>query len=498
MADRDDIKLDYSNCLNEVLGKHDKEQGIFFEELKTLEDKLVSAHNSVTEKKAGGNLGFMELPYKIPDAKKIKEIARRTCGGYENFVVIGIGGSALGNIALQQSLNHPQWNLLGKKSTGNRVSRKGWLRLFVPDNVDPELIAGLLDAIDLKKTLVNVISKSGTTAECLANFFVIRDKLIKRVGFKKYPKHIIITTDKEKGFLRELVNKGEAIASFEIPRNVGGRFSVLSPVGLVSAAFTGIDIEKLLTGAARMADRCSAAMEPAASRTAGADHSGASSYNNPALVYAAVQWLLYQKGKRINVMMPYSNALYGIADWFRQLWAESLGKKLNNSGEVVNIGPTPVKAVGATDQHSQAQLYIEGPFDKVITFLSSEKYRASVKIPSVKIPTDGKKHYLGGHTLNELIKSEESATRLALTKQGRPNCTIAMKEINEDTVGQLIYMLELATAYAGELFNINAFDQPGVELGKQLTYALLGRPGYEEKKKELEEEMSRQKERHVV
>ena len=153
---------------------------------------------------------------------------------------------------------------------------------------------------------------------------------------------------------------------------------------------------------------------------------------------------------------------------------------MNRKNEVVNVGPTPIKALGVTDQHSQAQLYIEGPYDKIITFLSVEKFGKTVKIPKVD-----KKHYLGGHSLNELLKSEEQATRLALTQQGRPNCSIILPEINEFSIGQLIYMLELATAYAGELFDINAFDQPGVELGKQLTYALLGRPGYDDKRKEL-------------
>ena len=184
-------------------------------------------------------------------------------------------------------------------------------------------------------------------------------------------------------------------------------------------------------------------------------------------------------------MMPYSNALCGISDWYRQLWAESLGKKTNRSGENVFVGPTPIKALGATDQHSQVQLYIEGPHDKIITFLSVENFNKTVKIPQYD------KHYLGGRSLNELIKAEENATRLALTKEGRPNLTLSLPSITPETVGQLMYMLELATAYAGELLDINAFDQPGVELGKQLTYALMGRAGFEDKKKETEAELAK-------
>ena len=455
------LKLDYSNCLKEFVGN----EGISTEEIEALKSKLQTTHSEVLNKKSAGQLGFMELPYKVDEAKKIRQFAVKNKNRYDDFIVIGIGGSALGNTALQQSLRHTYWNLL------NRKSRKNWLRLFVPDNVDPTLLSDLLESVNLKRTLINIISKSGTTAECLANFFVIKDKLIKKVGRKKYPDHVIITTDKEKGYLRELVKSGESIANFVVPPNVGGRFSVLSPVGLVSAAWTGINIMKLLAGAQEMDKKCSSN----------------DVQKNPALMYSALQYLLYWKGKKTSVMMPYSNSLYGIADWFRQLWAESLGKKTNRKNETVNVGPTPIKSLGATDQHSQVQLYIEGPYDKIITFLSVEKFRNTVKIPKVdKLDNSAdKSHYLGGHSLNELLKSEEQATRLALTQQGRPNCSIILPEINESSIGQLIYMLELATAYAGELFDINAFDQPGVELGKQLTYALLGRPGYEDKKKEL-------------
>ncbi|OGS46259.1 MAG: glucose-6-phosphate isomerase [Elusimicrobia bacterium RIFOXYD2_FULL_34_15] len=455
------IRLDYSNCMSDFAGEH----GIDLQELQALYPKLTSAYSIIQQKKAKGMLGFMELPYKTEEAKKISSFAKKERTKFDDFVVIGIGGSALGNIAVQTALNHLNWNLLSKKQ------RKNCPRLFVPDNVDPELIKGLLDVLNLKKVVFNIISKSGTTAECLANFFILKNALIKKVGVKNWQKHVIISTDEKKGYLRELANK-EGIASFVIPANVGGRFSVLSPVGLISAAYSGLNIEKLLQGAKDMDERC-----------------GQDITTNPAAIYAAIQYLMYQKGKKINVMMPYCQALKDVSDWFRQLWAESLGKRTNIKNEVVNIGPTPVKALGATDQHSQVQLYIEGSYDKVITFLSVEKYRSNVVIPSTK-----EKHYLEKHTLNELIKCEEEATRVALTKQMRPNCTITIPEVNEHTIGQIFYMLELATAYIGELFEINAFDQPGVELGKVLTYGLMGRSGFEKEKKEIEEFLAKKKE----
>lgn len=447
------VKLNYSNCMKDIAG----DNGLSREELEALQPKITEGHGSIQKMKNAGKLGFMELPYKTDLAKQIKAAAKKLSPKFENFVVIGIGGSALGNIAVQQALRHPFWNLLDKKA------RKGGLKLFVPDNVDPDMLAGLADVLDFRKTLFNIVSKSGSTAECLANFFFLKNLLVKKVG-KKYREHIIVTTDEAKGYLREMAIK-ENMVSFVVPANVGGRFSVMSPVGLISAAFTGIDIEKMLAGAAEMDSKCS---NPKLA-------------DNPAAMYAAVQYLFYWKKRPLSVMMPYSNSLYGVADWYRQLWAESLGKKTNRKGQQVFVGPTPVKALGATDQHSQVQLYIEGPHDKVITFLSVDKFGKTVKIPTFD------KHYLGGHTLNELLKAEEEATRVALTKEGRVNLTISLPSITPETIGQLFYLLELATAYAGELFDINAFDQPGVELGKVLTYGLMGRSGYEDKKREIED-----------
>jgi len=446
------VTLNYANCLKEFVGKN----GVSLSEIAAFKTKALAARKNIEADRSSGKVGFMDLPYKKADAKKIKKLADSLAKKFDNFVVIGIGGSALGNIALQQALRHPFWNLLDKKG------RKNWPKIFVPDNVDPDLISGILDAVDPKKTLFNVISKSGSTAECFANYFVFKEALKKRLG-KNYKNNLIVTTDAKKGYLRETVNK-EGLISFPIPDNVGGRFSVMTPVGLVSAAFSGIDVEALLAGAAAMDKQCK----------------NENILKNPAALYAAIQYSFYKRGRNLSVMMPYSNALYGIADWYRQLWAESLGKKLDKNGKVVCVGPTPVKALGTTDQHSQVQLYIEGPQDKIITFLSVGKFTNIVKIPSF----DG--HYLGGHSLNGLLKAEEEATRLALTKESRPNMSIEIPEINAYTVGQVLYMLELATAYAGEFLNIDTFNQPGVELGKELTYALMGRKGFEGKKKELE------------
>jgi len=436
------IQFDYQNCLNEKIGK----EGIETKELKNLEKKFIRLKKKLSQKKE--YLAFATLPSNLAQAKEIKKFAQKIkkSSRFDNFVVIGIGGSALGNRALQESLNHPYWNFLPQEK------RRGWLKLFVLDNIDPDQVLSLTKIIDLKKTIFNIISKSGETTECLANFIFFRNLLEKEVK-NKWQEHITITTDEKRGnhlksYLRKVAQE-EKIFSYSIPENLVGRYSVLSPVGLVSAAFTGINIEELLCGAQEMAKICA---------TDGL-------FDNPAGIYAAVQYLLYQRGKNISVMLAYSNRLYSIADWYRQLWAESLGKRTERGDRFV--GPTPIKALGVTDQHSQLQLYLDGPKDKVITFLSIKNFGKKIFLPDFDYPL------LSGKSLNQIFRAEEEATRHALTERGCPNCTLLLPEINPRIIGQVLYFFELATAYAGEFFGVNPFDQPAVELIKKYTKEFL-------------------------
>jgi glucose-6-phosphate isomerase len=283
--------------------------------------------------------------------------------------------------------------------------------------------------------------------------------------------HVVATTElagtSGTNDLRTVVER-ENLVSFEVPKNVGGRFSVLSAVGLLPAAMTGIDIRELLRGAACMDDR-----------TRSGDL-----WNNPAYAAAALQRILDERGKHVSVMMPYSSQLLHVAEWFRQLWAESLGKRLGVDGEVVYKGPTPVSALGATDQHSQLQLYVEGPFDKIITFLALDEFGGTVVMPPA---FDDLEHvgYLGGRTMNELIEAERLATQTVLTDLGRPNATIWLPRLDAFAVGQLLFMLEVQTAMGGKLLRVNPFDQPGVQEGKRRTFALMGMGGFEQLGKEM-------------
>ncbi|MBN2582183.1 MAG: glucose-6-phosphate isomerase, partial [Planctomycetes bacterium] len=373
--------------------------------------------------------------------------------------VLGIGGSALGATAVYTACAKPYASLLDKK-------QRKTPRLFVVDNIDPAQFAALLAMIDPAKSLFVPISKSGSTAETMSQFMICRDLLRKRLG-TKYARNVVAITDQAKGYLRPIAEQ-EGYETFPVPDGVGGRFSVMSPVGLFPLAMVGIDIKALLAGAAAMDRRCES---PDLGR-------------NPAFMSAALQYLCYQRGKPLSVMMPYSQALRDVADWYRQLWAESLGKIRTRGGKKECVGPTPIKALGVTDQHSQVQLYREGPNDKVFTLLAVGDFGRDVTIPKVFGDVEGC-GYLGGHTMGELMDAERRATTFALTKSLRPNVTITLPVVNEHTVGQLLYMLMVQTSFAGELLGINTYDQPGVEEGKIATYALMGRKGFAAARKEI-------------
>ena len=452
------LKLDVNNMFADKIGE---ENGYTREDVNKFQDKVSAGHENIVAAKEAGDLDWMKLPESHQEiAQEIKEFAEENREQYDNFVVLGIGGSALGNIALQTALNDPYYNL-------KEEARDGCPRLFVPDNVDPTRLKSLLDELDLEKTLFNVISKSGTTAEPMSQFLTARAAVAEELGEDSVSDHFVAVTSKDSGKLIEIA-KREGIKTYYIPNTVGGRFSVLSPVGLVSSAFVGIDIEELLAGAGYMAELCDTD----------------DLWSNPAYLNSVLQYLADQDGKPMSVMMPYAHVLQDVADWYRQLWAESLGKEVDNDGNVVNVGPTPIKALGATDQHSQAQLYMEGPYDKVVTFLEVENFREDLEIGTAYQDIDGIS-YLSGHTFNELITTEKKATELALTKNNRLNCTVTFPEVNAFTLGQFIYLFELQTAMSGELYNINAFNQPGVELGKNYAYGVLGRDGYADMKEEF-------------
>jgi glucose-6-phosphate isomerase len=450
------VSFDYNYAMKEFLQSED---AVTPEDIDSHADRCAEIIKGIKRDREEGKLPYMDLPYANEDIEDVKQLASKVRYLCDNFVVLGLGGSALGTIALDQALTPPFFHI---ESIEERTSP----RLIVADNIDPDWMKSMLNLAESGRTIFNVISKSGSTAETMSQFLIAVDFLKSKLG-DSFKDNIVVTTDKENGSLREIVRRDE-YASLIVPDGVGGRFSVFSPVGLFPAAVIGIDIDQMMAGARFMDELCKAE----------------DVRRNPAAISALIYYLYYKKGRNVNVMMPYSSALKDIADWYRQLWAESLGKRLDLEGNVINAGQTPVKALGITDQHSQLQLYVEGPDDKVITFIRVDEFDNEMNIPEEYDDIDGT-GYLGGQTLNKLINSELRATEVTLTKNRKPNCTINMPKINPFTVGQVMYMLEVQTSIMGGLMGINTYDQPGVEQGKQYTYGMMGKAGFSEKDDEI-------------
>lgn len=447
----DRIGLYYRNVTADAVGaKH----GVSSAELKSLARRIKDLTGQMKEQRKAGQLRYRDLPYDEEMIDRVHREVEHFRDRCDALIVLGIGGSALGNIALQNALNPYTYNLMSDRTRNGP-------QLFVLDNVDPDQIKSVVELIapKIKRTIVNVISKSGETAETAAQFILFRDLLAQKLG-KRYKENILATTDPTGGTLREICN-AEGYRTLEVPEGVGGRFSVLSAVGLFSAAMCGIDIDALMAGAADMDKRVREA----------------DVLKNPAAIIAAVHYLLNQRGKNISVMMPYATSLYSLADWYRQLWAESIGKQDGLTKKNVFAGQTPVKALGTTDQHSQVQLYREGPNDKIITFLEVERYGQKLAIPSSSKQPETLS-YLPGSNFQTLINAEKLGTEYALLESQRPTMTITFPQISAQTVGQFIYLYEVATSYMGGLLEINTYDQPAVQLGKDATYALMGKSGF--------------------
>lgn len=439
------LEFDWSFLDSKIIGS---EHGVGKDDLDQCLDKAEKAWKKLIEDRHQSKLAFwniLESDSILREIKGVEGIVRNK--DWENVLLLGIGGSALGATAIFRSLRHPFHNLLLKP------------RFFVMDNIDPVTFSSLVDVLDWERTLVIAVSKSGTTAETMSQFLIVRDRIKKVLGKNSIKDHIIVITDPEKGILREIARSMD-IPSCSIPPLLGGRFSVLSPVGMVPALCVGVDIEMLWQGA-----------------VFGAKKADSTDFmENPAIKTGIYQFIFESRKKKpIHVYWAYSDALYYLSDWIRQLIAESLGKK-RSDGSFVGI--TPIKALGVTDQHSQLQLYREGPNDKLIIFLGIKSWEKDLNIPSPEAE-ETSLEYLGGHTLGELLHVEQRATSCALAEAGRPNMTIWFPVLSAFTLGQAFFNFELQTAFMGFLYGVNPFDQPGVELSKLMTYGLMGRRGFE-------------------
>ena len=458
------IQLDYRGIESNIIGENGIDTQAEFEYYKERIAEIINNLNN-NKDKPGEWLQWMNLAYLDETAWYVKEYASMVEGRFDNLIVLGIGGSALGGIALTEALLKPYWNHLTKEERNN------YPRIFFLDNIDPDYISALLNMLDLKRTLVNVITKSGSTHETMAQYMILKDRLEQELG-DDYRKHIVATTDKTMGVLRQLANE-EGYKTFVIPDDVGGRYSVFTAVGLLPLALVGIDIDEILQGIKDIDE----------------NFRNPDIYSNIAAQNALFHYLLsVKKGKNISVIMPYSSRLSRVPDWYIHLWSESLGKMYNNNGEIVHIGQTPLKAIGATDQYSQMQLFNEGPNDKVIEFIRVDEFDTVLDIPEIFEYTGI--GYLGGKTLNELMQAEADSTRVSLTDYSKPTITITIPKINGYNLSQLLYMYEIETAIIGALYDVNPFNQPGVDQAQNYTYALMGRSGYEESAAEIKSKLS--------
>ncbi len=449
------IRLDYNNMMSSSLGN----KGIYRREFDSIQNQIESAVTNMDIKR--NEMRWRELPYNQMDiSQDIKEVAEHIRTTFDYFVVLGFGGSVLGPQAVHQALDHLYYNDLPKE-------KRGGPQIFFLDNIDPERITALLDIIDVRNTAFNIISKSGDTQETLSLLLIISSLLHEVLG-ADISSHLYVTTTVNSGPLNRIAQK-ENLKVFYIPEDIEERFSELSPVGLLPASVTGINIEEFLSGAAFMERICSNSRDV---------------FSNPAYMMGILQCIAMKHGCNVNVLMPYSDALKAFTDWFSHLWSASLSKKLDRTGRIVRTGQTASRAQGITDQYSSIQLFTEGPYDKVITFLAVQDFRSEVIIEDGYFEEE-EISFLCGHSENKLIEANRRAAEHSIAKSGHPNNTILLPAINPFTVGELIMLLEMTAAFTAELLNINPTEHAGKDEINRAVSAILGKTGFENEMIEL-------------
>lgn len=423
------LELHFGNMMEEVIG----EKGLSLTQIERLRENVLDAHKQIQERK-WKELAFLDLANQKTDEIKIMAAQIKESSDY--FLLLGIGGSAMGPKAILEAL----------KPFHNYVSRPC---IFIYDNIDPRTLHAVLSIIDPARTTVNVVTKSGNTAETIASFMVMWHRLQKVLG-DNVADRFIITTNPNTGIMRDVIISNR-LPFLYIPSDIVGRYSVLSAAGLLMSEVAGIDSDELLRGARDIVHRCN----------------NKELWENPAYLFATLLFLMSTEEKRnINVMMPYADGLKHLSEWFCQLWAESLGK--------LGFGITPYPSVGTTDQHSQLQLWMEGPEDKVVIFINIDDYGQDERIPDVFTKIDGFAN-LSGRTLNELIRAAADSTKCVLSGSAKPNMTINISQLDAYHIGQLFMFFEISTTVLGFLFGVNPFNQPWVETGKNSIFGMFSK-----------------------
>ncbi|SDZ49057.1 glucose-6-phosphate isomerase [Evansella caseinilytica] len=431
-------------------------------EIDYLAPLVKAAHDEIHNGTGAGSdfLGWVDLPvnYDKEEFSRIQKAAEKIKSDSDVLLVIGIGGSYLGARAAIESLQHSFYNILDK------AERKNPQIFFVGNNISSTYVKHLLQVIEGKDVSVNVISKSGTTTEPAIAFRIFREYLEKKYGVEEARKRIYATTDKAKGALKQLATE-EGYEAFVIPDDVGGRFSVLTAVGLLPIAVSGLDIEAMMKGAADARDK----------------YSNPNLAENESYQYAAVRNALYNKGKTIELMVNYEPSLHFVSEWWKQLYGESEGKDKK--------GIYPASVDFSTDLHSMGQYVQDGRRDLFETVLNVETVKEHITIDEAENNLDDL-NYLAGKTMDFVNKKAFEGTLLAHLDGEVPNLVVNIPELTEYHFGYLVYFFEKACAVSGYLLGVNPFDQPGVEAYKKNMFALLGKPGFEEQKAALEKRLN--------
>jgi glucose-6-phosphate isomerase len=452
VRDRMTVRLDVNGMMSETIG----DRGLAREEVEALTPRTAECLRVLQARLDHGRFLFYERANGSGPLKEVARLAAEVRDQADAFVVLAMGSTAPGIKTL-----------LGALADGKTPAQ-------VIDSVDPASFGQLLDRLDLTRTVFNVISKSGDTADTIAQFLIVRDRLLRILGAVDYKQRVVITTDGEAGGLRQIVND-EGFRDVTMPAGVIGRFSPLSAVGLFPAAVAGGAIDELLAGAAWMEQRSQSQ----------------SLWENPACLLGALLYLAAtSRDKRIIAIAPYSDRLGLLGAWFRQLWGESVG----GAGVVAK---KPVAAVGATDPHGFLQLSLEGPRNEVVILVRVEDHGREIEVPAGYADLEGI-GYLGGLGLGALLNIEQRAMERTLEKQQRMGMTVTLPQLNAFTLGQLLYLLEAATVFAASLYGVDAFDRPELEMGEELMYGLAGRKGWEEQRLEAEQWLAAKRTQYVL
>jgi len=428
---------DFNNLISDYIGE---KNGITRQEINNLSAFFERARTAVFDNATAEHRAVFDILDNV-EIDRIEQLACEIRAECDNFVVLGVGGSALGSEAIFEAMRSPGYNFLPRES-------RGAPRFFVEDSIDPETMNGLLSCIELDETVFCVVSKSGRTTETMTQFLYVRDLCEQRFG-DKWSRHFVVLTDDNDNFLHRYAIQ-ENLRTLIIPTKLGGRYSVLSVVGLLPASVLGLNIRAIVSGAKLMLDSCKRE----------------NIWQNAPLLSSAINYLNYKKGKSIAVMIPYSETMREFDNWFCQLWGESIGRNTLLSGRTLTgaerIGQTPIQVTGPSVQHSQFQLYLEGPDDKIFTFIGIENFDNDIPLPSKLDDVFGKK-VAQGKTFGNLLNVERIASAYALKTFGKPNETILVESVCEETLGKLFMFFILKMLFMGAMLEINPFGQPAVE-----------------------------------